>query len=272
MYYPYFIVAALTCLLFVQPLFARTGVGASATASPGTAVADVVVPNANATTAATASGAPVHRIGEDTPRNNIPEEDKIRIARIKYRGGGDWYNDPSSLTNLIDFAAKHIPLSIQRSYDDVAIGSRDLHQYPFVFMTGHGNIDVNATEAANMREYLDNGGFLYIDDDYGFDPYVRPVIEKIFPDEQLIELPASHPLYSMVFDFPDGLPKIHEHDGKPPQGFGIFRNGRLVLYYTYESNLADGWAFDVHDNPEHLTEKSLHMGVNLLVYALTSPD
>ncbi len=208
----------------------------------------------------------------DPPRNNIPDEDKIRIARIQYRGGGDWYNDPSSLTNLIEFASRHIPVSIQRTYDDVAIGSRDLHLYPFVFMTGHGNIDVNATEAANMREYLDNGGFLYIDDDYGFDPYVRPVIEKIFPGEDLIEMPPTHPIYSMVFDFPDGLPKIHEHDGKPPQGFGIFRNGRLVLYYTHETNLADGWAFDVHDNPEHIVEKSLRMGVNLLVYALTSPD
>ncbi len=205
----------------------------------------------------------------DEPRNQVRDEDSFKIARIEYRGGGDWYNDPSSLTNLIDFAVQHIPISISRKYDDVSIGSRDLHQYPFVFMTGHGNIDVNSTEAANMREYLDNGGFLYIDDDYGFDPYVRPVIEKIFPDEELLELPASHPIYSMVFDLPDGLPKIHEHDGKPPQGFGIFRNGRLVLYYTYESNLADGWAHDVHDNPEHLTDHSLQMGVNLLVYALT---
>ncbi len=210
------------------------------------------------------------RISADQNLNETREEDKFRIARIQYRGGGDWYNDPSALTNLIDFAKKHIPIPVQRSYDDVAIGSRDLHQYPFVFMTGHGNIDVNETEAANMRQYLDNGGFLYIDDDYGFDPYVRPVIRKIFPDEKLIELPSSHPIYSMVFDFPDGLPKIHEHDGKPPQGFGIFRNGRLVLYYTYETNLSDGWAWDVHDNPENLVEKSFRMGVNLLVYVFTS--
>lgn len=197
------------------------------------------------------------------------DENRFRIARIQYRGGGDWYNDPSALTNLIDFAVQQVPLSLDRSYDDVSIGSRDLHRYPFVFMTGHGNIDVNATEAANMREYLDKGGFLYIDDDYGFDAYVRPVIERIFPDEELVELPASYPLYNKVFTFPDGLPKIHEHDAKPPQGFGIFRNGRLVLYYTYESNLADGWAYDVHDNPAHITEQALQMGVNLLVYALT---
>ncbi|MDI6402523.1 DUF4159 domain-containing protein [Balneolaceae bacterium ANBcel3] len=202
-------------------------------------------------------------------RNTSSQDDRFRIARIRYRGGGDWYNDPSALTNLADFAVRYIPISIDRTYDDVDMGSRDIFQYPFLFMTGHGNIDVNESEAANMRSYLDNGGFLYIDDDYGFDPYVRPVIQKIFPDEDLVELPASYPIYSMVFDFPDGLPKIHEHDGKPPQGFGIFRNGRLVLYYTYESNLADGWAYDVHDNPEHITEKALRMGVNLLVYAFT---
>lgn len=214
--------------------------------------------------------APPLLYGETPPEAAIPDEDKIRIARIQYRGGGDWYNDPSSLTNLVDFASKHINLPVQRNYDDVPLGSRELHQYPFAFMTGHGNIDVNEAEAANVRSYLDNGGFLYIDDDYGFDPYVRPVIRRIFPDEPLLELPANHPIYSMVFDFPDGLPKIHEHDGKPSQGFGIFREGRLVLYYTYESNLADGWAWDVHDNPEHLTEKALQMGVNLLFYALTS--
>lgn len=209
---------------------------------------------------------------QSSVRNEVQEEDKFRIARIQYRGGGDWYNDPSALTNLIDFAVDQIPISIQRSYDDVSIGSRELHQYPFVFMTGHGNIDVNETEAANMREYLDNGGFLYIDDDYGFDSYIRPVIEKIFPGEELIELPASHPMYSMIFDFPDGLPKIHEHDGNPPRGFGIFRNGRLVLYYTYESNLSDGWAYDVHDNPRDLTDQSLRMGVNLLVYAFSGEN
>ena len=197
------------------------------------------------------------------------DENHVRIARVQYRGGGDWYNDPSALTNLIDFAVQQVPLPLDRSYDDVSIGSRDLHRYPFVFMTGHGNIDVNATEAANMRDYLDKGGFLYIDDDYGFDPYIRPVIERIFPDEDLVELPASYPLFNNVFDFPEGLPKIHEHDGKPPQGFGIFRDGRLVLFYTYESNLADGWAYDVHDNPAHLTEQALQMGVNLLVYAFT---
>lgn len=196
----------------------------------------------------------------------------FKIARIKYRGGGDWYNDPSSLKLLADFVNDQLPISISRSYDDIDIGSRDLHRYPFAFMTGHGNITINSAEASNVRTWLDNGGFLYIDDDYGFDPYIRPVIETIFPDEELIELPVNHPIYNQAFSFPDGLPKIHDHDTNPPQGFGIFRNGRLVLYYTYESNLSDGWAWDVHDNPEHLKTASLRMGANLLIYALTNEN
>jgi hypothetical protein len=196
--------------------------------------------------------------------------EEVRIARIQYRGGGDWYNDPSSLTNLIRFARQYIPVSLSERYDDVAIGSRDLHRYPFAFLTGHGNIVVNQAEATNLREYVDNGGFLYVDDDYGLDPYIREVFKQVFPDDELIELPFNHPIYNQVFQFPDGLPKIHEHDGKPPRGYGIFRNGRLAVYYTYETNLADGWAYDVHNNPEHITRMALQMGVNLLFYAFTS--
>ena len=194
----------------------------------------------------------------------------FRIARIEYRGGGDWYNDPSSLTNLADFARQHVPIPIDIEYDDIPLGSRDLFEYPFAFMTGHGNIDINESEMQNLRRYLENGGFLYVDDDYGFDEHIRPMLKDIFPDEEFVELPHDHPIYSNVFDFPQGLPKIHEHDDKPPQGFGIFRNGRLVVYYTYESNLADGWAYDVHDNPQEVVDASLQMGVNLLVYALTN--
>ena len=200
----------------------------------------------------------------------VAQDEEYRIARIQYRGGGDWYNDPSALSNLIRFARQHIPLNLSERYDDVAIGSRDIHRYPFLFMTGHGNVVVNQSEAQNIREYVDNGGFLYIDDDYGFDPYVREILSVIFPDEELIELPVNHPIYNQVFEFPDGLPKIHEHDGLPPQGFGIFRNGRLGVYYTYETNLADGWAYDVHDTPEQQRQNALRMGVNLLVYAFTS--
>lgn len=195
----------------------------------------------------------------------------FRLARVQYRGGGDWYNDPSSLTNLIRFVNENLPVNINTRYDDVSIGSRDISRYPFLFLTGHGNITINATEAANMRRYLDNGGFLYIDDDYGLDPFIRPVLKEIFPDEELIEVPFSHPIYAQVYNYPQGLPKVHEHDGKPPQGFAIFRNGRMVVFYTYESNLADGWAdAEVHDVPESMRIDALRMGANILMYALNS--
>lgn len=193
------------------------------------------------------------------------------LARIKYRGGGDWYNDPSSLKNLIEFVNRQLPVIIAPEYDDVALGSRDLHKYPFAFLTGHGTITINQAEATNLREYLDNGGFLYIDDDYGLDDNFRSMLGEVFPDEELIEIPFEHPIYHQAYDFPDGPPKIHEHDNKPPQGFGLFRNGRMVAYYTYESNLADGWANpEVHNDPEPLRQKALQMGANILVYALTS--
>lgn len=207
---------------------------------------------------------------EDMWQDDAIEDESFRIARIKYRGGGDWYNDPSALSNLISFARNEVPLSLSRQYDDVDIGSRRIHDYPFAFLTGHGNLVVNQTEASNLRQYVDNGGFLYIDDDYGFDSYVRTLIAETFPDDELIELPANHPIYNQVFNFPEGLPKIHEHDGEAPRGYGIFREGRLAVYYTYETNLADGWAYDVHDNPEEKRLAALRMGVNLLVYAFTS--
>ena len=199
------------------------------------------------------------------------QEDQFRIARLQYRGGGDWYSSPTALTNLINFAKENIPLSLDPEYDDVHIGSSDIHDYPFLYLTGHGNIDVNNAEMDNLRSYLENGGFLYIDDDYGLDEFIRPILKEIFPDEEFIEMPHDHPIYSNVFEFPDGRPpKVHEHDGDPPQAFGIHRNGRLVLLYTYESNPADGWAYDEHDNPEELVQAALQFGVNLLVYAFTS--
>lgn len=193
------------------------------------------------------------------------------IARVKYRGGGDWYNDPSALSNLIRFTAQSVPIGLSTRYDDVDIASRDLFSYPFLFLTGHGTITVNRTEATNLREYLDAGGFLYVDDDYGLDPHIRAVMSQVFPEERWVEIPFSHPIYSIAFPFRDGLPKVHEHDGKPPQGFGIFRNGRLCVFYSYESNLSDGWAnADVHGLPESLRTRSLQMGANVLIYALTS--
>lgn len=195
----------------------------------------------------------------------------FKLARIKYRGGGDWYNDPSSLKNLAEFTQQQVPIAINPDYDDVALGSSDLSEYPFAFLTGHGTIDINQAEATNIREYLDNGGFLYIDDDYGLDEHFREVIGQVYPDEELVEIPFDHPIYHQVFEFPEGLPKVHEHDGEAPRGFGLFREGRMVLFYTYESNLADGWANpDVHNNPAAVREEALQMGTNILVYALTS--
>jgi hypothetical protein len=138
-------------------------------------------------------------------------------------------------------------------------------------MTGHGNISINEAEARNLRNYLDNGGFLYVDDDYGLDEHFRNMIQQVYPNEELVEVPFSHPIYHQLYDFPEGLPKIHKHDGKPPQGFAIFREGRMVVYYTYETNLSDGWANpDVHNDPPEVREKALQMGANILIYALTS--
>ncbi len=196
---------------------------------------------------------------------------EFEIARVKYRGGGDWYNDPSALTNLIRFAKNQIPISIAEKYKDVSIGSSDLHSYPFLFLTGHGNIAINSSEASNLRSYLDNGGFLFIDDDYGIDEHARKMMKQVFPDEDFIEIPFAHPIYTNVYKFENGLPKIHEHDNQSPRGYGLFRNGRLVVFYAYESNLGDGWADpEIHNNPASVRQQALRMGTNILVYALTT--
>lgn len=195
----------------------------------------------------------------------------FKLARIKYRGAGDWYNDPSALKNLAEFVQQKVPMGINPEYDDVALGSSNLFDYPFAFLTGHGSISINQAEASNLRQYLDNGGFLYVDDDYGLDKHFRDMIQKVYPDEKLVELPFDHPIYHQLYDFPDGLPKIHEHDGKPPKGYGLLRNGRLVLFYTYETNLADGWTnAEVHNDPEPIRQKAFQMGANILIYALTN--
>ncbi len=196
---------------------------------------------------------------------------EFEIARVKYRGGGDWYNDPSALTNLIGYAKNQIPISIAEKYKDVSIGSSDLHSYPFLFLTGHGNIAINSSEASNLRAYLDNGGFLFIDDDYGIDEHARKMMKQVFPVEDFIEIPFAHPIYTNVYKFDNGLPKIHEHDNQSPRGYGLFRNGRLVVFYAYESNLGDGWADpEIHNNPASVRQQALRMGTNILVYALTT--
>jgi hypothetical protein len=192
----------------------------------------------------------------------------VRIALLKYSGGGDWYANPTSLPNLAIFCNQTINTNIDPNIPEVEPGSQDIFNYPFIHMTGHGNVIFSDFEAANIRKYLESGGFLHIDDNYGMDPFIRPQIKKIFPDIPLIELPPSHPIFSQYFNFPNGLPKIHEHDGKPPQAFGIILNGRLVLLYTYECDLGDGWeSEEVHNDPPEVRLKALQMGANIIHYA-----
>lgn len=206
-----------------------------------------------------------------TQQINDGSRNSFTIARLQYRGGGDWYNDPSALTNLINFTNQSLPVNINPRFEDVSVGSRDLFKYPFVFMTGHGNITMNSSEIQNLRRYLDRGGFLFIDDDYGMDEYVRPLLNQIYPDGELIELPFSHPVFNQAFNFPQGIPKVHEHDNKPPQLLGLFVDGKLVLLYGYESNISDGWADqEIHNVSEPLRQQSLQMGANILMYVLTT--
>ena len=195
------------------------------------------------------------------------QESSVRIALLKYGGGGDWYSNPTALPNLIEFCNKNINTNIYKDYATVEVGSSDIYNYPYIYMTGHGNVVFSDFEAENLRNYLISGGFLHIDDNYGMDPYVRREIKKVFPDIELVELPFEHPIYYQSFSFPNGLPKIHEHDGKPPQGFGIVYQGRLVLYYTYECDLGNGWEDAVvHNNSEEIRLKALKMGANIIQY------
>jgi hypothetical protein len=191
----------------------------------------------------------------------------FQIATLKYRGGGDWYANPTALPNLVAFSNRETGATISPAIATVEVGSPDLFNYPYVYLTGHGNIIFSAQEAQNLRNYLLGGGFLHVDDNYGLDRFFRREIAKVFPDAQLVELPFSHPVYHQKFSFPQGPPKIHEHDGKPPQGFGIVHEGRLLLYYSYEMDLGNGWENrEVHGNPEEVRLKALRMGSNLLQY------
>jgi hypothetical protein len=197
----------------------------------------------------------------------------IQVATLKYRGGGDWYSNPTALPNLVAFANQQTGTTISRQVGTVEVGSTQIFNYPFVYMTGHGNVVFSAQEAQNLRNYLMAGGFLHVDDNYGINPYFRREIQKVFPEYELVELPFSHPIYKQKFHFPDGLPKVHEHDGKPPQGFGIIHEGRLVLFYTYEADLGNGWEDQaVHNNPEEVRQKALQMGANMLQYVFNLDD
>ncbi|MEJ2113171.1 MAG: DUF4159 domain-containing protein [Flavobacteriaceae bacterium] len=190
------------------------------------------------------------------------------IALLKYSGGGDWYGNPTSLPNLITFCNEHINTKINKAPKTVEVGNIDIFQYPFVHMTGHGNVFFSDEDAENLRNYLLSGGFLHIDDNYGMRPYIMEELKKVFPDRDLIEIPSDFIIFSNAYECPQGLPKIHEHDGKPPQAFGIFDEDRLVLLFTYESDLGDGWEDpEVHNDPEDVREKALKMGANIVKYA-----
>ena len=190
-----------------------------------------------------------------------------KIGLLKYNGGGDWYANPTALTNLIEFSNKEIGTNINPIYDEVEIGSNLLFNYPFVHLTGHGNIVLNQQEINNLRNYLIAGGFLHISDNYGLDPFIRKEIKKVFPELDFVELPYSHAIYHQKFDFNEGLPKIHQHDEKPSVGFGIIYEGRLVCFYDYECDLSDGWEdSDVHKDSKETRSKALQMGSNILSY------
>ncbi len=190
-----------------------------------------------------------------------------KLAILKYRGG-DWYSNPTSLNNLADFCNENMGTSIDHDYAVVEAGSPEIFNYPFIHMTGHGNVILNDREAENLRKYCESGGFLHMDDSYGMDAFARLAIAKIFPNKELVEIPFNHPIYSMKYTFKHGPPKIHEHDGKPSQGFGIIYKGRIVLYYTYETDLGDGWEDpEVHHDPPEIRLKALKMGANLIKYA-----
>ncbi len=190
------------------------------------------------------------------------------LAILKYKGGGDWYSNPTALPNLIKFCNETIATKMNEKPETVEVGSIDIFQYPLLHMTGHGNVFFNEEEVENLRNYLKSGGFLHIDDNYGMKPYITKELKKVFPNQELKELPANHAIFSTAFAFPKGLPKIHEHDGKRPQALGLFFENRLVVIFTVESDLGDGWEDqEVHSDPEDIRLKALQMGANIVKYA-----
>ncbi len=196
------------------------------------------------------------------------KESGFQIAILKYGGGGDWYANPSSLTNLIHFTNQQLGTNIHNEYATVEVASKEIFNYPFIHMTGHGNVVFNSEESENLRNYLLAGGFLHIDDNYGMDPFIRIEIKKVFPELELVELPPTHPIFHQTFSFKNGLPKIHEHDNKAPQAFALIYKGEIVCLYTYECDLGDGWEDQsVHKDSKETRLKALQMGANILEYA-----
>jgi hypothetical protein len=194
---------------------------------------------------------------------------QLQLARLKYGGGGDWYNDPELIPNLAQELNRRTNIRCLTSEAQVSLMDERLYQYPFLFMTGHGNVSFSDEEVERLRRYLEGGGFLYADDDYGMDESFRRELKKVFPNSELVELPADSPIYHCFYDFPQGLPKIHEHYEGPPRGYGLFSGGRMVVFYTYNSNISDGWT-DRYNDPPELREQAIRMGVNIIVYFLTN--
>jgi hypothetical protein len=193
----------------------------------------------------------------------------VNVAAVKYSGGGDWYQAQSALPNFLQFVNQNTLVDVAPQPEVVELSSDKLFSFPFLFMSGHGNVVLSEDEVRRLRRYLVNGGFLYVDDDYGIDKYIRREMKKVFPEQDFVELPFDHELYHTHYEFPNGLPKIHEHDGEAPQGFGLFHEGRLVVFYTYETNISDGWESpEVHQTPADRREAAFRMGTNILTYAL----
>jgi hypothetical protein len=202
---------------------------------------------------------------------NLYAQNIDQIAILKYNGGGDWYANPTALTNLIAFCNENIGTKIKEEHATVEVGSKDIFNYPFLHMTGHGNVEFSSSETENLRNYLYGGGFLHIDDNYGMDPFIRSEIKKVFTEIDLEELPTNHPIFHGKYNFTNGLPKIHEHDASTPQAFGIVIDGRIVLLYTFESDIGDGWEdAEVHNDSDQIRLKALQMGANILEYAFTN--
>jgi len=194
----------------------------------------------------------------------------LKIAKLKYHGGGDWYANKTALPNLIKFCNKNIGTTMAPDEDIVEVGSPELFLYPYVYMTGHGNVVFSSQEAENLRNYLIGGGFLHIDDNYGLDKFVRLEMKKVFPELELIELPFTHPIYHQKFNFKEGLPKVHEHDGKRPQGFALIYEGRVVCFYSYECDLGNGWEDQsIYNDPEAIRQEALKAGANIISFAFT---
>jgi len=197
---------------------------------------------------------------------------QIKIAKVKYQGGGDWYANKTSLPNLIAYSNQALKMTISQTPETVDLTSTNLFRYPFIHLTGHGNVNFSEEEIKNLRTYLLGGGFLHIDDNYGLDVSIRREMKKVFPELTFVELPFSHPIYHQKFDFPTGLPKIHEHDGKPAQGFGLVYKGRLICFYTFETDLGNGWENpETYNDPTEKRELALKMGTNILQYAFMHP-